>query len=77
MPPAKIMILPLLEAWIPKNCPPDWLWAARSLVAMSKARAVVGHAHVRNQIAASVGDRDVGRDLLLGGVDCPPGVTQS
>ena len=44
---------------------------------MSKARAVVGHAHVRNQIAASVGDRDVGRDLLLGGVDCPPGVTQS
>jgi hypothetical protein len=23
MPPAKIMILPLLDAWIPKNCPPD------------------------------------------------------
>src|SRR5207249_9564570 len=23
MPPAKTMILPLLDAWIPKNCPPD------------------------------------------------------
>src|SRR5467141_2894573 len=40
MPPAKIMILPLLEAWIPKNCPPDCECVARSLVAISKAREV-------------------------------------
>ena len=40
MPPAKIMILPLLEAWMPKNCPPDCEWVARSLVVMSKAREV-------------------------------------
>src|ERR1017187_2285519 len=25
---------------IPKNCPPDWEWPARSLVAISKARDV-------------------------------------
>src|SRR5581483_2126764 len=39
-PPAKIMILPLFDAWIPKHCPPDCEWAARSLVEMSKAREV-------------------------------------
>src|SRR5271165_5937783 len=42
----------------------------------------VVHAHVRDQIAASVSDRNVHgladcRDLLLDGVDCPPCVTQS
>src|SRR5580704_6982948 len=40
MPPAKIMTLPSLEAWMPKNWLPDWEWVARSLVAMSKAREV-------------------------------------
>src|SRR5579871_1615114 len=34
------MILPLLDAWMPKNCPPDCECVARSLVAMSNARDV-------------------------------------
>ena len=34
------MILPSLEAWMPKNCPPDCECSARSFVEMSKAREV-------------------------------------
>jgi hypothetical protein len=40
IPPAKIMTLPSLEALIPKNWSPGWEFAPRSLVVMSKARAV-------------------------------------
>ena len=73
MPPAKIMILPSFEAWMPKNWPPDCECVARSLVAMSNARDGVGlldrdvdaaepgpvHADVGDEVAAGVGDRDV------------------
>ena len=36
----RIMIFPSLDAWIPKNCPPDWECAAKSLVEISNARDV-------------------------------------
>src|SRR4029434_8677909 len=39
-PPAKIMMRPSLDAWIPKNWPPDWDNFARSFVERSKAREV-------------------------------------
>ena len=40
MPPAKITTLPLLDAWMPKNCWPGWLFLASCAVSMSNARAV-------------------------------------
>src|SRR5258705_2379267 len=40
MPPAKIMTLPSLEAWMPKNWLPGCELSPRSLVVMSKAREV-------------------------------------
>ena len=82
MPPAKIMMRPSLDAWMPKNCPPDWACVARSFVAMSNARGGVGlldrdvdaadprvvHADVRDEIATGVGDGDVHGLADLGGL---------
>ena len=82
MPPAKIMILPLFEAWMPKNWPPDWLWVARSLVDdvegprgvglldrdVDRAEPGLVHADVGDEVAAGVGDGDVHRLADLGGL---------
>ncbi len=40
---------PSLEAWIPKNCPPDWLCVARSFVVMSNALNGVIEAGMRGR----------------------------
>src|SRR6202034_3947910 len=40
MPPAKIIILPSFEAWIPKNCWPDCEFSPSDLVSILKAREV-------------------------------------
>jgi hypothetical protein len=40
MPPAKIMMRPPFETWIPKNWSLDWLFSPKSFVVMSKALEV-------------------------------------
>ena len=75
MPPAKIMILPPFEAWMPKNWPPDWLWRGEVLGGdvegprgvglldrdVDRAEPGLVHADVGDEVAAGVGDRDVHR----------------